>query len=329
MIWNETITFTWRKDFRVKLIVTAGQNPKMTSMQPLDLNLLIALDTLLSEGSVTAAAERMNLSVPTMSRTLSRIREVVGDPIFVRAGRVLVPTPRAEAMRESAREVVQQARALLQPVEDFDFSTLERTFTIRADDGFVSTFGPVLLRLLNDVAPGVRVTFRAQGQQDVESLREGLIDLDIGVINDIGPEIVRQALFRDRFVAAFRVGHPLERAAVLTPEMFAKYRHITVSRRGRSSGPVDDALAEMGLSRKVVTVAPTFAEALSIARETDLLATVAERLTQTARQGMRTRELPLVTPFVPISQAWHPRLGVDPGHRALRALLKQACELAV
>jgi len=304
-------------------------NFKLTRMQPLDLNLLIALDALLSEGSVTAAAERMNLSVPTMSRTLSRIRDMVGDPIFVRAGRVLVPTPRAEALREGAREVVQQARALLQRAEHFDFHTLERTFTIRADDGFVSSFGPVLLRLLMDAAPGVRLTFRAQGQQDVESLREGLIDLDIGVIADMGPEIVRQALFRDRFVAAFRVGHPLERAEVITPEMFAEYRHVTVSRRGRTSGPVDDILATKGLTRNVVTVAPTFAEALSIARETDLVATVAERLTQTARHGMRTRELPIVTPPVPISQAWHPRFGVDPGHRALRALLKQACQLVV
>jgi DNA-binding transcriptional LysR family regulator len=294
---------------------------------PLDLNLLIALDALLTEGSVTGAAERMNLSVPTMSRTLNKIREMIGDPILVRAGRVLVPTPRALALREGTREVVQQARSLLQSGEAFDLRQLTRTFTIRADDGFISTYGPILLRLMMESAPNVQLRFRAQGQQDVESLREGLIDLDVGVIADIGPEIVRQALFRDRFVAAFRVGHPLEQAETMTPERFCEYPHVTVSRRGRTSGPVDDMLHAMGLTRRVMVVAPTFAEALAIARETDLVACVAERLTQTARHGMRTRELPVATPPVLISQAWHPRFGADPANRALRGLLKQACEL--
>jgi DNA-binding transcriptional LysR family regulator len=294
---------------------------------PLDLNLLIALDALLTEGSVTGAAERMNLSVPTMSRTLNKIREMIGDPILVRAGRVLVPTPRALALREGTREVVQQARSLLQSGEAFDLRQLTRTFTIRADDGFISTYGPILLRLMMESAPNVQLRFRAQGQQDVESLREGLIDLDVGVIADIGPEIVRQALFRDRFVAAFRVGHPLEQAETMTPERFCEYPHVTVSRRGRPSGPHDPMLHAMGLTRRVMVVAPTFAEALAIARETDLVACVAERLTQTARHGMRTRELPVATPPVLISQAWHPRFGADPANRALRGLLKQACEL--
>lgn len=297
-------------------------------MQTLDLNLLIALDALLTEGSVTGAAERMNQSVPTMSRTLARIRLVVGDPIFVRAGRVMVPTARAEQLRDGTRTLVAQAQALLQHGGEFDFQTLERSFTIRADDGFVSSFGPVLLRALMKAAPRVQIRFRSQGLQDVEALRAGLIDLDIGVINDIGPEIVRQTLFKDRFVAAYRLGHVLEQAPELTPQLFADCGHVTVSRRGRTSGPLDEALAERGLSRRVAAVAPTFAEALAIARETDLVATVAERLTQTARHGMRTRELPLETPLVTISQAWHPRCNADPGHRALRALLKQSCELA-
>jgi len=297
--------------------------------QPIDLNLLIALDALLTEGSVTAAAERMNVSVPTMSRTLMRIRTMIGDPILVRAGRGLVPTPRAVALRKGTRDIVQQARALLCQDEDFDLRTHERTFTIRADDGFISSFGPVLLRRMMEAAPLVNLRFRAQGQQDVEALREGRIDLDVGVIADIGPEIVRQALFRDRFVAAFRVGHPLEAADTITPELFCQYQHVTVSRRGRTSGPVDDMLLAQGLARRVTVVAPTFTEALWIARETDLVATVAERLTQTARFGMRTRELPVATLPVVISQAWHPRVGSDPANRAIRALIKAACETSI
>ncbi|MBN3791055.1 LysR family transcriptional regulator [Burkholderia sp. Ac-20353] len=297
--------------------------------QPIDLNLLIALDALLTEGSVTAAAERMNMSVPTMSRTLMRIRKMIGDPILVRAGRGLAPTPRAVALRKGTSDIVQQARALLRQDEAFDLRTHERTFTIRADDGFVSSFGPLLLRRMMEAAPLVNLRFSAQGEQDVEALREGQIDLDVGVIADIGPEIVRQTLFRDRFVAAFRVGHPLEVAETITPELFCQYQHVTFSRRGRTSGPVDDMLLAQGLGRRVTVVAPTFAAALSIARETDLVATVAERLTQTARFGMRTRELPVATPPLVISQAWHPRVGADPAHRAIRTLVKAVCETSI
>lgn len=107
----------------------------------MDLNLLVALDALLAEGSVTGAAERLQLSVPAMSRTLERIRRMMGDPLFVRAGRGLVPTPRAEALREPVRTLVAQARELLAQDAAFDLKTLRRVFTIRADDGAVSTPG--------------------------------------------------------------------------------------------------------------------------------------------------------------------------------------------
>ncbi|MCI3208668.1 MULTISPECIES: LysR family transcriptional regulator [Pandoraea] len=295
-------------------------------MQSIDLNLLIALDALLSEGSVTGAAERLGLSVPAMSRTLNRAREMVGDPLFVRAGRGLVPTPRAEALRDGVHDVVQQAGALLRHTESFDFKELRRTFTIRADDGAISTIGSDLLRALQDEAPLVTIRFMAQGKQDIVALREGLIDLDIGVIDDLGPEIVRQTLLNDRFVAVFREGHPLARRKALTPDDFVKFGHVTVSRRGLLNGPVDIELGKHGLSRRVQAVAPTFMEALAIARETDLVATVADRLTQHSRQGMASRSLPVTTPQVTISQAWHPRFNADSGHQALRRLIHRLCQ---
>lgn len=297
-------------------------------MQSTDLNLLLALDALLTEGSVTAAAERLNLSVPAMSRTLNRVREMVGDPLFVRAGRGLVPTLRAEALREGVHEVIQQATELLRKTEEFDFVNLRRTFTIRADDGVISTLGPDVLNALKTVAPLVTIRFRAQGAQDVVALREGIIDLDIGVIDDLGPEIVRQALLHDYFVAVFRSGHPLAKLKHLTPKEFVKYDHVTASRRGLLNGPIDIELAKHGLSRRIQAVTPTFTEALSIARHTDLVATVPSRTTQNARHGMESRPLPVVTPRVPISQAWHPRFHADPGHRALRNLVHSICQSA-
>jgi DNA-binding transcriptional LysR family regulator len=295
-------------------------------MQSIDLNLLTALNVLLTEGSVTGAAERMNLSVPAMSRKLDRIRRMVNDPLFVRAGRGLVPTPRAEALRQGTREVVRQAQELLQRTEIFDFRSLRRTFTIRADDGAISSFAPQILRALQELAPLVTIRFTAQGQQDIVALREGYVDLDIGVIDDLGPEIVRQKLFRDRFVAVFRTGHPLTDRAKLTPKLFASYGHVTVSRRGLLSGPIDIELAKHGLSRRIQTVTPTFLEALAIARHTDLIASAADRLTQNAHEGMEMRDLPVKTPAVTLSQAWHPRFSADPGHQALRKLVHRVCQ---
>ena len=292
----------------------------------MDLNLLMALDALLTEGSVTGAAERLNVGVPAMSRTLNRIRRMVGDPLFVRAGRGLVPTPRAESLRDGTREVVRQAEELLRKTAEFDLYSWRRTFTIRADDGAVSAFGPRLLRELQKLAPRVTVRFTAQARQDIVALREGEIDLDIGVIPDLGPEIVRQALLKDRFVAVFRAGHPLAKGKRLTPQQFAAHGHVTVSRRGLLSGPVDIELAKHGLSRRIQAVTPTFIEALAIARSTDLIATVAERLTKATRHDLQVRRLPVVTPPLTISQAWHPRFGADPGHQAVRSLVYRICQ---
>lgn len=287
----------------------------------MDMNLLVALDALLAEGSVTGAAERLQLSVPAMSRTLDRVRRMMGDPLFVRAGRGLVPTPRAEALREPVRALVAQAQELLAQDAVFDLGTLRRVFTIRADDGAVSTLGPALLDTLAKEAPRVTVRFISQGKQDVLSLREGAIDLDIGVIEDMGPEIVRQRLFPDRFIAVFRPTNPLARHRKLTPERFAKARHATVSRRGVLSGPVDIELGKAGLARHISTVTHSFAEALAITRNSDLVATVPDLLTLHLRDDLVMRALPFETPAVTISQAWHPRFNEDPAHRAIRQMV--------
>ena len=295
----------------------------------MDLNLLIALDALLSTGSVTAAAERMGVSVPAMSRTLNRIRLLLDDPVFVRAGRGLVPTSKAESLRSGVRDLILQAKALLERKECFDARELRKSVTIRADDGVGSFLGPVFLQMLHKAAPFVDVRFTAQGQQDVAALREGVIDLDIGVIPDLGPEIVRQRLLHDPFVIVIRQGHPLCRHAEVTAEAYAACHHVVFSRRGITYGPVDKELDKLGLARRVCAAAASLAETLAIARGTDLVATVPERLTQNLRQEMTVRRLPVMTPEVQISQAWHPRFSTDPAHQFLRGLMLQACTVAM
>jgi len=290
-----------------------------------DLNLLFTLDVLLAEGSVARAARRLRLSPSAMSRALARLRETTGDPLLVRAGRGLVPTPRALELRERVARLVQDGEAVLRPAEVLDLKQLTRTFTIRASEGFAETFGPSLIARLEKDAPGVRLRFMQKPNKDSAPLREGAVDMELGVIGaTTGPEIRTLALFRDRFIGAVRKSHPLSRGKI-TPARYAAGRHVLVSRRGLDRGPIDEALAPLGLERKIVTIVGGFATALALARDTDLIATVPERGTQSLRKGMHSFPLPVATPEVAVSLLWHPRLDADPAHRWLRGRIRDAC----
>ncbi|WP_192257686.1 LysR family transcriptional regulator [Mesorhizobium caraganae] len=289
-----------------------------------DLNLLFALDVLLAEGSVARAASRLRLSPSAMSRTLARLREATGDPLLVRAGRGLVPTPRAEELRQQAGRVVGDAEALLRPARLLDLAKLDRIFTLRTNEGFVEEFGPRLVARIQAEAPGVRLRFAPKADKDVASLRDTAIDLEIGVAGETGPEVRIQALFRDRFVGAVRAGHPLSEG-VVKPERYAAGRHISVSRRGRERGPIDEALAQLGLQRTVVCMVSGFSAALAMARASDLIASIPERHTQGARAGMVSFPLPVATVEVTISMLWHPRLDANPAQRWLRDCVREVC----
>ncbi len=291
------------------------------SLKSIDLNLLVALDALLSEGSVTGAAVRLNLSAPAMSRTLGRIRHAFQDPIFVRAGRGLVTTPRAEALRNRVHEVVEAAHAIMLPDPALDLPLLDRTFSIRISDAVAIVLAPQLVKLVREAAPGVRLRFVPEGEEDVEALREGRIDIDIGMIGEMGPEVRIQALFHDRFVAVVRAGHPLTRGTV-TPERYAEQDHISQSRRGLSRGPIDRQLEELGLSRNVVVVVSSIPEALAIVERSDLVASVPERMIPVIHEEVFIFPLPVQTKPIAISQAWHPRFETDPAHRWLRSCIR-------
>jgi DNA-binding transcriptional LysR family regulator len=170
-----------------------------------DLNLIIALDELLADGSVVGAARRLGLSASAMSRTLARLREATGDPLLVRAGRRMVLTPHAEALRQRTQHAVHEARAVLRPsTTEPDFPALQRTFTIRANDGFVEAFAAPLIAAVTAIAPLVRLRFAPKPEKTAAYLREGSADLEIGVLGEMGPEVRVQALFRDRFLGVVR-----------------------------------------------------------------------------------------------------------------------------
>ena len=290
-----------------------------------DFNLLAVLDVLLAEGSVAGAARRLRLSPSAMSRALARLRETTGDPLLVRAGRGLVPTPRAIELREQVGRLVQDAQAVLRPAETLDLTRLVRTFTLRTREGFVENFGPALLARVGRQAPGVRLCFVQKLDKDSTPLRDGAVDLETGVIGkSTAPELRVQALFRDRFTGVVRLGHPLAEGEI-TPARYAAARHIAVSRRGLGAEPVDEALAPLGLQREVAAIVGGFSAALALARESDLVASVPERHTGKLRAGMLSFALPVATPDITVSLMWHPRLDADPAHRWLRACVREVC----
>ncbi|UJR84334.1 LysR family transcriptional regulator [Sandaracinus amylolyticus] len=291
-------------------------------MQSLDLNLLVTLDHLLREGSVTGAAQRMGLSASAVSRSLGRLREVTGDPLLVRAGRRLVLTARAEAMRERVQALVEQAETTLHGTEPTATSTLARTFTIRSSDVVAALTVPLTAAAYAE-APHVRLRFVPERENDVEALRDGRIHLEVGDLDLRAPELRLQRLFRDRFVGVVRRGHPLSRGKV-TIERFARYPHVDID---QGANAIDRALRARGARRDVPVALSSHHAALAIAAQSDFVATVPEYLAKHMKGTLDVRvfTLPFDLRPVVIAQAWHPRFDLDPAHRWLRESMKAVC----
>jgi DNA-binding transcriptional LysR family regulator len=296
-------------------------------MERLDLNLLLALDVLLAEGSVLGAARRMNLSSSAMSRTLTRLRTATGDPLLVRAGRGLVVTPHAAALRDRVDTLVKDARAVLRPAgDDLHLASLDATFTIRVGRWFMESICSSLVAAVLDAAPNVRLRFVPKHEKDLRSLREERIDLEIGLVGEFAPEVRTRVLFRDDFVGVARVGHPIFGARKVTAKRFASSAHVIASQWGDFTNPVDDSLAKVGLRRIVAVVVPGLPDALRIAGATDLVTVVPESVlsgplpvVHERRAGLRSFALPVRVPEIRVSAMWHPRLDADPAHRWLRS----------
>ncbi|MFC9583638.1 LysR family transcriptional regulator [Streptomyces yangpuensis] len=285
----------------------------------LDLNLLTALDALLEEGSVAGAAARLHVTSPAMSRSLGRIRKATGDQILVRTGRTMVPTTRALAMRAQVHALVEQAHQLLSAQQELDLATLERVFTVRWHDALTAACGTALITAVHRRAPGVQLRLSAEPGTDDADLRRGEVDLESSAGTATLPDIRHRLVGRDRLVIAVRPGHPLAEGP-LSPERYAAAEHLTVSRRGRLRDQIDDALSARGLERRVVAAGPTAAFALQLALDTDLVVTLPDAVTRTARNriGLVTRQPPVPLPDVPLYLLWHQRYDDDRAHTWLR-----------
>jgi DNA-binding transcriptional LysR family regulator len=298
-------------------------------MATVDANLLLALDALLSEGSVVGAARRMRLSPTAMSRTLSRLREATGDALFVRAGQRMVPTSRAVALRARVAAAAAEVRSILRPDQPPDLRALERVFTIRANDDIAFTLGPALDAAVAKEAPNVvlRIVFGRPDEADDESLRAGEIDLDVGIVKGKRPEMRVQTLYRDPAVVVVREGHPLARKRLTLRAFVEASGHVSCSRSGTVASPFEARLRELGVTRRIELVLPTFVSGAWLAAESDRIVVMPKRLAAQVAPALRLRILPLPFAMDPVAvhQSWHPRLDGDAGHAWLRRLVRRVC----
>jgi DNA-binding transcriptional LysR family regulator len=295
----------------------------MHAMQSADANLLLALDALLREGSVTAAARRMNVSPPAMSHTLARLRETVGDPLFVRAGNRLVPTPRALAMRERVGRVANEIEDLLRHEQPLDVATLERTFIVRASDATIVILGRALEAIVRREAPNVALHFVGS------PLPGGIeVDLDIGVQYGLGPDLRIQRLYQDDMVPVARRDHPLANRRV-TPAGLTALECVAVASQRAKLEEIRRAQRRRG-RRSPSRVVPSFLAAASLVRQTDAYTVLPARLASVILDAFGLCRLSVAgaPAKVTIAQAWSPRLDNDAGHTWLRGCVWRACACA-
>lgn len=294
--------------------------------EQLDLNLLRVFDALLQEGSVTAASERLHLSIPATSRALGRLRRAMDDPILVRAGRGMAPTPFALRTAPRVRSLLDDAAALISADREVRIAELERTFTIRINDGVAATLATVAVEATAAAAPGVSLRFVAEGGESIEAIRDGSVDLDIGAGDVTAPDIRTALLYRERLVGIVRADSPLGRHRRPTLRQLCRHPHVSASRRGRTRGPLDDSLDAEGLHRRVAAVVPTFAVAALLVAAGHYVGLVPQRLAEQHGRalGIRWFPIPAALPEVHVRMLWHARLDADPAQRWLRDTIRTA-----
>jgi DNA-binding transcriptional LysR family regulator len=292
------------------------------NLASLDLNLLVALDALLREGSVSRAADRIGLSQPATSHALRRLREVMSDPLLVRAGPRMELTPRAEALREPLAAALAQVRGLFEE-EAFDPATSRRRFKAMIPDVCSSVLLPALLHRLEAEAPGVRLTlapFRSPGMITPDFARA--LDFVVAYQAHDFPGFHRERLYVDSDVLAVRNGRPgAQRLSAL--DGFLAARHVAVVSRGENVDPIDAWLESLGLKRDVVLTTPTYLQALAVTARTDLVAFVPARLIAAVGRdfGLRQIDPPLDTGHDEQDLLHPTRLHADPASIWMRRLV--------
>ena len=289
----------------------------------LDLNLLRAFDAVLREGSVTAAAARLGLSQPAMSNAISRLRRLLGDPLFMRTPGGMRPTPFAQQLAAPVQQALDLIRASFSQQAGFDPKTSDRTFRLQLTDVGEIAFLPPLLRRLERDAPGVRVETQHLPQDEVsDALASGEVDVAVGFLPELSAGVVQKRLFRDRYVCLVRADHPTIRSR-LTLAQFLSATHVLVSSRGSAHEIVEQTLRNQGLMRRIALRVPHFTVVPMILARTDHMVIVPQGLVGAIAPFGRFKALkpPVDIPALDVKVHWHERFDQDPGTAWLRGVL--------
>lgn len=293
----------------------------MNNLRRIDLNLLLTLDVLLAEHNVTRAAQRLNFSQPSISVHLAKLREIFDDPLLMPGPRGMRPTARAEELRGPLREALVALEQVVAPSSPFDPAVAEHTWQLAVSDyGEQTIVQPALGKLLVH-APNTRLALVVLAPARMaKQLEQGEVDLAFHTLHDSPPSLRHRLLFQERYVLAGRRDHPrLKRRPSLT--QFCKLDHVLVSPVGSGFvGVTDEALAQVGLTRRVVLSVPRFQSVLAVLTSTDLVAMLPERLVL-GNPALRLYEPPMAVPGYEMAMLWHERSHRDPAHQWLREQL--------
>jgi len=300
------------------------------NLSSFDLNLLRILDALLREQSTVKAGERIGLSQPAVSASLGRLRNLLGDPLFVRQGQHIVPTQYARELELPLRRILDELSALLAGPGSFNPAEAEQSFKIAGSDFFAEMLMPALANAISRLAPGILVQLVDLVPDDyVGTLEKHGIDLALVPKVDFPSWIDHLPAFRSTFVTIARVGHPrLERAKVrpgdVVPiDLFCDLGHVVFSPEGKLKAMGDAALARMGRERRVAMTMPVFGGVCNAVAGSDLVALVPEQLARkvTSRLGLAIYSPPMPIDPALICIVWHKRNTTDPTHRWLREMV--------
>lgn len=307
------------------------------NFRTLDLNLLRVFDQVMAERNLTRAAQKLNMTQPAVSNALARLRDALGDRLVTRSGYGVEPTPRAQALWPSVSDALRQLEASLMP-GDFDPAVANQSFTLAMADATAAELMPGIVKIIQRDAPGVSIRCVPLTTRDPRRLLdEAQIDLALGffpaVIADLTaqaqsgglPGFDHQRLYQGRYVCVMRKGNPLA-TGTLTLKKYCAAQHLLVSFSGRPFGFTDEALAAMGLHRRIVLTVNQFFTAGLVVTTSDLLTVLPAHFVSTTGRAdeLTFRELPFDVPPVHVDALWHRRQGQRSEHAWLRTVVTGA-----
>nr|WP_155462752.1 LysR family transcriptional regulator [Duganella radicis] len=293
------------------------------------MNLFIVLEAIYTEGSITRASQKMNLTQPAISHALNRLRQLFDDPLFERQGHVMVATPLARSIIEPVRRALRGFEVTLSGAARFDAASSERGFSLAVRDVLEASVLPPLMAGIAHEAPSATLNTLQVSRRELESeLAAGTLDAAIDVLLPLSNDIRRAQLAGDKTVVLVRRGHPLVKRRALSLETYLQLEHIQTSSRRRGPGLEDVQLSRQGLQRRIRLRCQHYFAACRVVSETDLALTMPERLARIVNQQFNNQILPvpLDMPSLDVYLYWHANVDIDPANTWLRTQVTTAMQ---